>query len=336
MKKIMNQPSDFVEESLRGILYAHREELKAHPEDIRAIVRTAVPVEGKVAIITGGGYGHLPLFLGYVGQGGCDGVAVGNVFTSPSCEAIVHATELAVGNAGVLYLIGNYMGDQMNFEMAGELVSMNGIETRLIRAADDIASAPRDRWQERRGIAGIYFAYRVAGAAAEERYSLEKVTEITERACQRIASFGAAFSSCQLPEAEGAVFEISDDEMELGMGIHGEKGVHRCKMMQAEELAENFINPLTADLSLKEGDRVAMLVNGLGSTSLEELYILCMEAGRKLEEKGISVWKCIVGEYATSMEMAGASISLLHLDDELEALLEKHPMITPFVKEGCC
>ncbi|MDR1732696.1 MAG: dihydroxyacetone kinase subunit DhaK [Synergistaceae bacterium] len=331
MKKIMNVPDQFVDQSLAGILKAHPGLLKAAPEDGRAIVRADAPVRGKVAIVTGGGYGHLPLFLGYVGKGLCSGCAVGNVFTSPSCETVVNATKVVSGGKGVLYLIGNYMGDQMNFEMAADVVGMENIETVLIRAADDVASAPREKWEDRRGIAGILFAYKIAGAMAERGHSLQEVEKTTRKACERIATFGVAFTSCQLPEAAAPIFEISGDEMELGMGIHGEKGVKRCKMMNAHELADYMVGTVIQDLSLTKGNKVAVLVNGLGSTSQEEQYILYGEVADILKTKGIDVAKAFVGEYVTSMEMAGVSITLFHLDDELEDLL-KDPMYTPFVK----
>lgn len=331
MKKIMNLPANFVDESLNGIVLANPRLLKRHPEDSRAIVRADAPVSDKVAIVTGGGYGHLPLFLGYVGKGLCDGVAVGNVFTSPSCEAIMNATRLAESGKGVLYLFGNYMGDQMNFEMAADFLSVEGIETAIIRAADDVASSPRETWQERRGIAGILFAYKVAGALAEKGLSLQEVEAGTKAACEKIATYGVSFSSCQLPEADAPIFEIGENDMELGMGIHGEKGVKRCAMMTAEDLAGFMLDKVVEDLGITSSDRVGVLVNGLGSTSLEELYILYAQVDKKLEELNVTPAKVYVGEYVTSMEMAGASLSLIKLDDELEALLNE-PMYTPFVK----
>ncbi|MDR2180815.1 MAG: dihydroxyacetone kinase subunit DhaK [Synergistaceae bacterium] len=332
MKKIMNVPDQFVDQSLRGILKAHSSLLKTSSEDGRALARADAPVKGKVAIVTGGGYGHLPLFLGYVGKGLCDGCAVGNVFTSPSCETVVNATKLVSGGKGVLYLIGNYMGDQMNFEMAADIVrAEEDIETILIRAADDVASAPREKWEERRGIAGILFAYKIAGAMAERGHSLQEVEKTTRKACERIATFGVAFSSCQLPEAAAPIFEIGDDDMELGMGIHGEKGVKRCKMMNAQELARYMVDRVTEDLCLTKGSRVAVLVNGLGSTSQEEQYILYGEVADILKAQEIDIAKAFVGEYVTSMEMSGVSVTLFHLDDELEELL-KDCMYTPFIK----
>lgn len=331
MKKIMNVPNAFVDESLKGILLAHGDLLKSGPDNIRAIVRADAPVAGKVAVVTGGGYGHLPLFLGYVGKGLCDGCAVGNVFTSPSCESIMDTTRLVNGGKGVLYLFGNYMGDQMNFEMAADFLASEGIETAIIRAADDVASSPREAWQERRGIAGILFAYKIAGALAERGSSLREVEDKTRCACERIATYGVSFTSCQLPESSAPIFEISESDMELGMGIHGEKGVKRCNMMTAAQLAEYVVPRITEDISVQAGDRVAVLVNGLGATSREELYILYGEVAQLMAAKGVSIAKSYVGEYVTSMEMAGASVSLFKLNQEFEDLLGDG-MHTPFVK----
>ena len=329
MKKIMNAPVDFVDESLFGIAKAHSDKLCLHPENPRGIYRTEKK-DGKVAIVTGGGYGHLPLFLGYVGKGMCDGCAVGNVFTSPSSQAIVDVTTAVSAGKGVLYLIGNYMGDTMNFEMASEMVAMDDIETVLIRAGDDIASASREEADGRRGVAGILFAYKVAGALADRGYSLEEVAEKTRQACTQIATFGVGFSPCQLPEADAPIFTLDDDQMELGIGIHGEKGQKRCKMMTAKELAEFMLNPVLDDIPVAAGDRVAVLVNGLGATSREELYILYNEVDSILSGKKISVAKALVGEYVTSMEMSGASISVFKLDAETEELLND-PACTPIV-----
>lgn len=331
MKKILNVPSDFVNESLNGILLAHSNMLKAASGNNRAIIRADAPVEDKVAIVTGGGYGHLPLFLGYVGKGLCDGCAVGNVFTSPSCESIMDTARGVYSGKGVLFLFGNYMGDQMNFEMASEFLKPEGIHTAIIRASDDAASAPREKWRERRGIAGIFLAYKIAGAAAERGASLTEVEKVTTHACEQTGSYGVSFTSCQLPESSSPIFEISDTEMELGMGIHGEKGVKRCGMMKGHELADFIVRQLTDDLIITKGDRVAVLVNGLGSTSREELYILYGETAKILAGNGITIVKSYVGEYATSMEMGGASISLMKLDEELEELLDDE-IDTPFIK----
>ena len=333
MNKIMNDPMNFVDESLEGILLAYPGRLKSTEGDIRGICRADAPVNGKVAVVTGGGYGHIPVFLGYVGQGLCDGVAVGNVFTSPASETIYNVTRQVNGGSGVLYLFGNYMGDGMNFDMAGEMAQMDDIPTAVVKVSDDVASAPRGNWRERRGIAGIFFAYKAAGACAQGMAPLEEVRRVAEKTVERTATFGVAFSSCTLPGAGRPVFEIGADEMEIGMGIHGEPGVKRGKFVTSRELAGMLLPAVLDDLGVRAGDRVAVLVNGLGATSREELFILYRDMAAILKEKGVSPERVFVGEFATSLEMAGASVSLLKLDDELLGLLDA-PAFTPFVSIG--
>lgn len=330
MKKVMNDPAAFVDESLQGIIAAHGDQLKFAGDDTRAVIRKEAPVEGKVAIVTGGGYGHLPTFLGFVGQGFCDGVAVGNVFTSPSSDAILNAARAVDGGKGILFLFGNYMGDTMNFEMASEMLQFEDIPCQIIKGSDDVASGPRSDWENRRGVAGIFFAYKIAGAMADTGASLEEVCEVTRRACERIATMGVAFSSCQLPGAAAPIFEIGDDEMEIGMGIHGEPGVERGKMRTSAEIAQVLVEKVTGDLSLGAGSEVALLVNGLGATSREELYILYNDVKKIMDEKGIAIKRVFVEEFATSLEMQGASLTAFALDEQLEELLNK-PGRTPFV-----
>lgn len=329
MKKCMNQNNNFVDESLEGIYEAYPDFYQKGNGDTRALIHHCKQ-ESKVSIITGGGYGHLPVFLGYVGDGLCDGVAVGNVFTSPSCETIQNVTNSVENGSGVLYLFGNYFGDSMNFEMASEFAQLNGIKTAIVKVSDDIASAPRERYQERRGIAGIVYAYKIAGALAENGANLEEVEQIAKKTVENTSSFGVAFSSCTLPGADKPIFEIDEDDMEIGMGIHGEPGIKRGKMLSSEEIAMELTTKVLEDLSVMEGDRISVLINGLGMTSREELYILYRYVASILKEKKISVVKALVGEYATSMEMAGVSLSILKLDEEIETLLLQHSY-TPFV-----
>ena len=331
MNKIMNQPESFVDESLKGIVLAHGDMLKFSEESARAVVRSDAPARGKVGIVTGGGYGHLPVFLGYVGRGLCDGVAVGNVFTSPSCDAILAAARAADGGAGVLFLFGNYMGDSMNFDMANEMLSMEDIPCAIVKAADDVASAPRSDYKNRRGVAGIFFPYKIAGAKAERMASLEEVRDIAVRVCDNVATLGFSMSSCQLPGAAKPIFEISGDEMELGMGIHGEPGVERTAMKTSEELAAILTQRLTEDLLLTSGDEVAVLVNSLGATSKEELYVLYADLYEKFQSRGIRIGRVYVGEYATSLEMLGASVSVLKLNDEFKELLDDEAK-SPFIR----
>ena len=331
MRKIMNEAEKFVDESLEGIVLAHGDMLRFAEGDHRAVVRSQAPTQGKVAIVTGGGYGHLPVFLGYVGEGLCDGVAVGNVFTSPSCDAIVEAAKAVNGGAGVLFLFGNYMGDSMNFEMASEVLEMEGIPNAIVKVSDDIASAAREQYSERRGVAGIFFAYKIAGALAARGESLKQICSAMEKVCGDISTLGVAMSSCQLPGAQKPIFEIAEHEMELGMGIHGEPGVERMEMRTSRSLAEIIVSRLILDQSLSRGDEVAVLLNSLGATSKEELYVLYRDVYSCLEQAGIRIVKNYIGEYATSLEMMGISISLLKVQEGYVSLLE-YPVYTPFVR----
>jgi phosphoenolpyruvate---glycerone phosphotransferase subunit DhaK len=321
MKKIINRPADFVDDMLQGIIYAHPEALR-FAGDKRAIVRADAPVKGKVGIATGGGSGHLPVFLGYVGKGLLDGCAVGNVFSSPTANQMLAVTKAVSGGAGVLYLYGNYTGDVMNFDMAAEMADMEDIKVETVLVADDVASAPPDRLATRRGVAGLFFAYKIAGARAAEMADLAAVKQAAEKALANTRSMGVALSPCTVPEAGRPTFTIADDEMEIGMGIHGEPGVRRGKLETADQIAVTLTNAVLKDLPFKSGDKVAVLVNGLGATPKEELYIVYRKVWEMLRDAGISVHRPYIGEYATSMEMAGCSVSLLKLDDELTRLLD--------------
>ncbi len=328
MQKIINEPKAFVDEMLDGILLAHPESLRALAK--RVLVRASAPSEGKVGIVTGGGSGHLPLFLGYVGYGLADGVAVGDVFASPSSEQILEATRAVHGGTGVLYLYGNYGGDVMNFDLAAELADAEGIQTSTVLGADDVASAPAGSESRRRGVAGITFLYKVAGAKAEQGASLEEVVAVVERAAAGLRSMGVALSPCVVPAAGEPTFNLPVGEMEIGMGIHGEPGVRRGPLEPAAQIADQLVDRITADLPFKRGDEAAVLVNGLGATPREELYVLFRSVHAALTSSGVAVRRTWVGEYATSLEMAGASLSVLRLDDELLRLLDA-PCESPFV-----
>lgn len=321
MKKVMNDPSAFVDDSLEGIVEAHPTEYKLCETSNRSLVRATGPVPGKVAIVTGGGYGHLPVFLGYVGEGLCDACAVGNVFTSPSFEAIVECAKASDSGNGVLFLFGNYMGDSMNFEMASEMLEMDDIETRIVKCSDDLASLPRDQWQERRGVGGIALVYKLVGAYAAEGHSLDEVATFAEGVCENVSTLGFALSSCQIPGEAKPIFEIGDDELELGMGIHGEPGIERVSMMTSAELADTIVSRLVEDQALSAGDDVAVMVNSLGATCKEELYILYRDVAKLFKAEGITISKALVGSYAASMEMAGASVSVLNLKEGYADLL---------------
>ncbi|SEP46669.1 dihydroxyacetone kinase subunit DhaK [Propionispora vibrioides] len=329
MKKLINKPEDFARETVEGIVLAHPESLKMLDNSYHCLVRADEKKAGKVAIATGGGSGHLPVFLGYVGFGLADGVTVGNVFASPSAEAMHEVDKAIHAGAGVLHLYGRYGGDIMNFGMARDLDEMEGIEVTEVLVSDDIASAPRGKEDKRRGVAGLVFAYKIAGAAAENMLSLAEVTRIAQKTVDNTRTLGVALTPCIVPEAGKATFSIGEDEMEIGMGIHGEPGIERSKLNPVDEVVTNMINRLVEDLPYQAGDRVAILVNGLGGTPREELYLAYRKAHSLLQDKGISIHRKYIGEYATSLEMAGMSISLLKLDDELRELLDA-PCYSPF------
>jgi dihydroxyacetone kinase-like protein len=329
MKKILNQPADFVPEMLDGLLKAHPDKLAFAADDVHCMVRADSPVQGKVALATGGGSGHLPVFLGYVGKGMLDGCAVGDVFASPSADQMYEVTKRISGGAGVVYIYGNYGGDVMNFDMAAEMASMEDIEVRTVLVKDDVASAPREEAGRRRGVAGMVFAFKAAGAMADKGGSLDEVVRVTEKILANTGTMGVALSPVTVPRAGRPTFSIGENEMEIGMGIHGEPGMKRETLQSADEITQRMVDAIVADLGLASGDRVAVMVNGLGATPPEELYIIYRKVYDMLTAMGVAIHRPYVGEYATSMEMAGASITVARLDDELAALLD-HPAHTPF------
>lgn len=327
MKKIINAPADYVDEMLRGIYDAHPEEVTYAANDLRCYC-SARKKPGKVAIITGGGTGHLPLFLGYVGEGLLDGCGVGGVFQSPSAEQIYNIAKEVSGGSGVLFLYGNYTGDVMNFDMASELLEFDDIETRSIVGTDDVLSS--NRVEARRGVAGIFFMYKAAGARADQMGSLDEVLEAAKKAGDNVRTVGFAMTPCVVPEVGRANFELGENEMAFGMGIHGEPGVWTGPIKTANELADESLREILDDMPLGKGDEVALLINGLGATSIEELYILNHAVTERLHERGIDVYRSWTGEYATSMEMTGASISICKVDDELKGYFD-YPVNTPFM-----
>jgi len=332
MKKIINDPFAVVDEMLEGIILAHPADLRLVGEDRRAVVRADAPVPGKVAICTGGGSGHLPVFMGYVGKGLADGCSIGNVFSSPTVDQMLAATRETNAGAGVLYIYGNYMGDTMNFGMAAEMAELEDIKVETVLGTDDVASAPKGQESRRRGVAGIFYLYKLAGAKAETLASLAEVKRIAEKASANTRSMGVALTSCTVPAAGRPTFSIGDDEMEIGMGIHGEPGVRRGKLETADEIATTLATAVIDDLGLVAGDEVSVLVNGLGATPQEELYIVYRKAYQLLAARGVTVHRPYVGEFATSMEMAGCSITMCRLDAELKALLDA-PAQTPFFSQ---
>lgn len=329
MKKIMNAPENYVREAVEGVIAAYGEKVKLLNGDFRMVMANRTPKTGKVGIVTGGGSGHLPLFLGYVGEGMVDGCAVGNVFASPSSGKMADLIKACDFGGGVLCLYGNYGGDNMNFQMACDEAEMEDIRTEIITVADDVASSPAESAQKRRGVAGLIYAYKIAGAAAEEMQSLQEVAEVTRKALYNIRSMGVALSPCIVPEVGVTTFSIAEDEMEVGMGIHGEKGIEVRKMMTADETAEIILERILADIPLKAGDEVSVMVNGLGATPLEEQMILYRAVHKRLCEQGVSIFMPHIGEFATSMEMAGLSVTVFKLDAQLKRLL-RAPASTPF------
>ncbi len=321
MKKILNDPFNYVDEMLEGLCAAHPE-YYAQPEP-RVIARASGATPGKVGIVTGGGSGHLPIFTGYVGKGLLDAAAIGDVFASPSVEQMAAAMRHAHGGAGVLRLYGNYGGDVMNFDMAGEMLEMEDIDSTTVLLADDVVSAPPEEAEKRRGVAGMVYAFKCAGAKAEQKAELAEVTRVAQKAADACRSIGMALTPCTVPQAGKPTFEIAEDEMEMGMGIHGEPGIWRNKLKSADAITDEMVERLLADMPLSSGDRVSVLVNSLGATPPEELYIMYRRVKAALEGTGAAIVMPLVGRYATSMEMTGATITLCKLDDELEALLKE-------------
>lgn len=316
VKKIINNPKEVVKETMEGLLLAnHGRIIKV--EDANAVVLPSIP-DGKVALLVGGGSGHEPLFAGFVGEGLADGAVSGNVFAAPAPDQILAATKALDRGKGVLYLYGNYAGDNMNFDIAAELAEMEGITTQTVRIYDDVASAPLERIDDRRGIAGDLFVIKVAGAAASQLESLDEVYRVTAKARDLTRSMGVAISPGSIPETGQPTFEIGAGEIEIGMGLHGEAGVSREKLMPADELVARMTNLILKDLPFQAGDEVCLLINNLGATTMMELLIINRKVRDVLAEARIEVHDTLIGSYCTSQEMAGFSISLLKLDDELK------------------
>ncbi|SHI10367.1 dihydroxyacetone kinase subunit DhaK [Sporanaerobacter acetigenes] len=321
MKKIINKSENVVEEMLEGMVKAHPQYLK-RVEDSNVLVRQNSPVKGKVALVSGGGSGHEPAHSGFVGLGMLDGAVAGEVFTSPTPEQILKGIKAVDGGAGVLLIIKNYSGDVMNFEMASELAQMEGIQVEQVIVNDDVAVEDSTYTVGRRGIAGTILVHKITGAAAEKGFDLDDVKRVAEKTIKNVRTMGMSLIPCIVPAVGKPSFEIGEDEMEIGLGIHGEPGIRKEKIKTADQIAAILLNNILDDMKLEKDDEVAVMVNGLGGTPLMELYIVNNEVNKLLSEKGIKIYKTIVGDYMTSLEMAGASISLLKLDDELKELLD--------------
>jgi dihydroxyacetone kinase-like protein len=322
MKKILNDPFTYVDEMLKGFCLAHPDNYLQTGPGGRVIKRPDAPIKGKVGIVTGGGSGHLPVFTGYVGKGLLDACAIGDVFASPSAEAMAEAMRCANGGKGVVRLYGNYGGDVLNFDMAGDMAAMEDIESTTVLLADDVASAKPAEKEKRRGVAGMVYAFKIAGACADSGADLATVTRVAQKAADRCRSVGAALTPCTVPQAGKPTFTIGEDEMEMGMGIHGEPGVWRGKLRKADAIAEEMVSLLLADMPLARGDRLSPMINSLGATPPEELYILYRVVHARLQEAGATIVMPLVGRYATSMEMTGVSFTFCKLDEELERYLK--------------
>ncbi|MDC1496458.1 dihydroxyacetone kinase subunit DhaK [Pelagibacteraceae bacterium] len=323
MKKIINNPSDFVEESIQGLVISHPD-IYSFAADNQRVIKRTVKAKNKVGIVSGGGSGHLPVFTGYVGKGMLDACAVGSVFASPSVDQIASAIRNGDNGNGVLCVLGNYGGDVMNFEMACEIVKAEGIETKTIIVSDDIASASSEEKLKRRGIAGLILAFKIAGATAENGVSLEEVFNITSNANSNLRTIGVAVSSCILPEVGKPTFNLESDEIEIGMGIHGEPGIKREKLKKADILVDDLCEIIFKDFELLSKDKVSIMINSLGATPLEELYIVSKRVNEIFSKLEIDIVKSYVGRYATSLEMAGMSITVLKLNDDLSKALLDH------------
>ncbi|MDO4548230.1 MAG: dihydroxyacetone kinase subunit DhaK [Clostridia bacterium] len=329
MKKIMNRPEDFAVETVEGIIAAYGDKVKLLNADPQIYLSNYPTREGKVGIVTAGGSGHLPVFLGYVGQGMLDGCAVGNVFASPSAQKMADMITACDRGNGVLCLYGNYGGDKLNFDMACEMVEMEDIETRTVLVKDDLASSPLEAREKRRGVAGMVYAFKVAGACADKGMSLDEVADMAQKALDNIRTIGVALSPCVVPMVGKPSFSIADDEIEVGMGIHGEPGIEVRKMMTADEIADDIISRIETEIPLSSGDEVSIMVNGLGATPIEEQLIVYRRIHKILSDKAVSIFMPHIGEFATSMEMAGLSITVFKLDGELKQCLAA-PACTPF------
>lgn len=333
MKKILNNPETYVDEMLEGLCAAHPEFYQLVGKDRRVIANAQGASAGKVGIVTGGGSGHLPIFTGYVGPGLLDAAAIGDVFASPTVDQISESIKAADGGSGVLLLYGNYGGDVMNFDMASEMLDMEDFKTATVLVADDVVSAPPEALAERRGTGGLVYAFKIAGAKAQTKASLDEVARVAQKTCDSCHSVGMALTPCTVPQAGKPTFTLGDNEMEMGMGIHGEPGVWRGPLKMADEIAKEMIGLLLKDAQLSRGDKVSMMVNSLGATPLEELYIMYRYVAKHLGEQGIEIVMPLVGRYATSMQMTGATMTLCKLDAELEELLHA-PAECAFWKVG--
>jgi dihydroxyacetone kinase-like protein len=332
MKKLINSPEDIVRESMSGLAAAFPQIVKVH-FDPHYICRADAPVQGKVALVSGGGSGHEPMHGGLVGRGMLDAACPGAVFTSPTPDQMLDATKAVNGGAGVLHIVKNYTGDVLNFEMAADLARTDGIDVEAVVIDDDVAVKDSLWTAGRRGVGTTVLAEKICGGAAEAGRSLKEVADLCRKVNANGRSMGMALTSCIVPHAGKPTFELGADEMEIGIGIHGEPGRERTKLRSADEITEMLLNPIIQDLPYQSGDSVLLFVNGMGGSPLIELFVIYRKAHEILTQAGINVTRSLVGPYITSLEMAGTSITLLKLDDELTRYWDA-PVLTPALRWG--
>lgn len=332
MKKLINDPKNVVNEAVAGFEAAHSDLVRVSHDPIY-IVRADAPVKGKVGIVSGGGSGHEPLHGGFVGSGMLDAAVPGPVFTSPTPDPILAATQAVDGGAGVLHIVKNYTGDVLNFETAADLAAAEGIDVRAVIVNDDVAVKDSLYTAGRRGVAGTVLVEKIAGAAAERGDDLDAVTAVATQVISQVRTMGVALTPCVVPHAGEPSFTLADDEIEIGIGIHGEPGRERIRMEPADAIVDRILAPIIDDIPFVSGDSVLLFVNGMGGTPQVELYIVFRRAAEVLAEKGITVTRTLVGNFTTSLEMQGASITILKLDDELTALWDA-PVQTAALRWG--
>ena len=331
MKKLINNPEHVVDEALAGMAAAHGDIIRVAEPNI--VVRRDAPIAGKVGVISGGGSGHEPMHGGFVGRGMLDAACPGAVFTSPVPDQMLAATKAVDGGKGVLHIVKNYTGDIMNFELAAEMARAEGIEVTSVVIADDVAVKDSLYTAGRRGVGGTVLAEKIVGAAAEAGADLATVTALCQKVQDNVRSMGMALTSCTVPMAGKPTFELGDDEMEIGIGIHGEPGRTRMKLATADEITSMLSTPIIDDLPFRSGDRVLAFVNGMGGTPLVELYVVYNALAKILAGRGVTIARNLVGDYITSLDMAGCSITLLRLDDELTRYWDA-PVHTPGLRWG--
>jgi dihydroxyacetone kinase len=330
MTRLFNDPADFTEDALSGFVELHADLVQAVPG---GVVRATETPRGKVAVVIGGGSGHYPAFCGVVGDGFADGAVVGNIFTSPAASDVLSVARAADGGAGVLFSFGNYAGDVMNFGLAQQRLRADGIDARTVLVTDDIASAGLDEVQKRRGIAGDFVVFKIAGAAAEAQYDLDGVERVAIAANDRTRTLGVAFAGCTIPGQPEPLFQVPAGRMAVGLGIHGEPGIAEVPLPTADELAERLVSAVLAEAPEDAGGRVAVILNGLGTTKYEELFVVWRGVSRRLADAGFEVVAPEVGELVTSLDMAGCSLTVVFLDEELERLWTA-PATTPAFRRG--